>query len=82
MKKTTTVLVLVFCLLFQSVSAIRAQSVPNQADIYAKIRKEGMENSQIMRTLHFFADVYGPRLTGTPSLKAAGTWAVAQMTTW
>ncbi len=82
MKKTTTVLVLVFCLLFQSVSAIRAQTVPDQADIYAKIRKEGMENSQIMRTLHVFSDIYGPRLTGTPSLKAAGNWAVSQMTTW
>ena len=82
MKKTTTVLVLVFCLLFQSVSAIRAQSVPDQSEIYAKIRKEGMDNSQIMRTLHFFTDVYGPRMTGTPSLKAAGNWAVTQMTTW
>ncbi len=82
MKKTTTVLVLVFCLLFQSVVAIRAQSVPNQTDVFAKIRKEGMENSQTMRTLHFFTDVYGPRLTGTPSLKAAGNWAVAEMTKW
>jgi carboxypeptidase Q len=82
MKKTSIVLVLVFCLLFQSVSVIRAQSVPNQADIFAKIRKEGMENSQIMRTLHFFTDVYGPRLTGTPNLKAAGNWAVAEMTKW
>lgn len=82
MKKTTTVLFLLFCLLFQSVSAIRAQSVSNQADVFAQIRKEGMDNSQIMRTLHFFTDVYGPRLTGTPSLKAAGNWAVSQMTTW
>lgn len=82
MKKTTTVLFLLFCLLFQSVSTIRAQSVPNQEDIYAKIRKEGMENSQIMKTLHFFTDVYGPRLTGSPNLKAAGNWAVSQMTTW
>ncbi len=82
MKKTTTVLFLLFCLLFQSVSAVRAQSVPNQEDIYGKIRKEGMENSQIMKTLHFFTDVYGPRLTGSPNLKAAGNWAVSQMTTW
>jgi len=82
MKKTTTVLLLLFCLLFQSVSAVRAQSVPNQEDIYAKIRKEGMENSQIMKTLHYFTDVYGPRLTGSPNLKAAGNWAVSEMTKW
>jgi len=82
MKKTTTVLFLLFCLLFQSVSAVRAQTVPNQADVFANIRKEGMDNSQIMRTLHFFTDVYGPRLTGSPNLKAAGNWAVAEMTKW
>ena len=37
-----------------------------QADIYAAIRKEGMENSKIMNTLHYFTDLYGPRLTGSP----------------
>jgi len=35
-----------------------------------------------MRTLHFFTDVYGPRLTGSPSLKAAGEWAVKAMESW
>jgi carboxypeptidase Q len=81
-KTTTTVLLLLFCLLFQSVSFVRAQAVPNQADVFAQIRKEGMENSQIMRTLHYFTDVYGPRLTGSPNLLAAGNWAVKQMTDW
>jgi carboxypeptidase Q len=52
------------------------------ADIVGKIRQEENAHSQIMRTLHFLADVYGPRLTGTPSLKAAGEWAIATMTSW
>jgi len=52
------------------------------ADINAKIRKEGIDNSQIMRTMHFLTDVYGPRLTGSPNLKAAGEWAIKQMTAW
>jgi carboxypeptidase Q len=51
-------------------------------DVNAKIVKEETDNSQIMRTLHFFTDVYGPRLTGSPSLKAAGEWAVKQMQSW
>lgn len=51
-------------------------------EIQTMIRKEGMENSQIMRTLHFLTDVYGPRLTGSPNLKAAGEWAVRQMASW
>jgi carboxypeptidase Q len=51
-------------------------------DINARIRDEGMNRSQVMRTLHFLADVYGPRLTGSPSLKAAGEWAVKTMEGW
>jgi len=51
-------------------------------EINAKIRKEGMDNSQIMRTMYFLSDVYGPRLTGSPSLKAAGEWAIKQMHEW
>jgi hypothetical protein len=35
-----------------------------------------------MRTLHFLTDRYGPRLTGSPNLEAAGQWAIDQMTEW
>jgi carboxypeptidase Q len=52
------------------------------ADLNARIRDEGMNRSQVMRTLHFLADVYGPRLTGSPSLEAAGKWAVKTMEGW
>ena len=51
-------------------------------DVYWKIRQEGDTRSQILRTLHFLTDVYGPRLTGSPNLKAAGEWAVRQMEAW
>jgi carboxypeptidase Q len=51
-------------------------------DINTKIRQEENSHSQIMRTLHMLADVYGPRVTGSPSLKAAGEWAIAQMQSW
>lgn len=82
MKKTTIVLFLLFCFLSQSVLLANTQAVPNEAEVYAQIRKEGMDNSQIMRTLYYFTDVYGPRLTGSPNLKAAGNWAVSEMTKW
>src|SRR5256885_15348284 len=52
------------------------------ADINAKIRQEENSHSQIMKTLHVLPDVYGPRLTGSPSLKAAGEWAIKQMQSW
>ncbi|MCI0523637.1 MAG: M20/M25/M40 family metallo-hydrolase [Acidobacteria bacterium] len=51
-------------------------------DIQARIRKEGMENSQIMRTMHFLTDVYGPRLTGSPNHKNAAEWTIKQMASW
>ncbi|HEY0659593.1 MAG TPA: M20/M25/M40 family metallo-hydrolase, partial [Pyrinomonadaceae bacterium] len=85
MKKTTTlktaiVMLLLQCVLVQNTAF--AQAAQTATDINAQIRKEAMENSQIMRTIHFFTDVYGPRLTGSPNLKAAGEWAVKQMTSW
>jgi carboxypeptidase Q len=52
------------------------------SEVYWKIRKEGTERSQAMRTLHFLADVYGPRLTGSPNFKAAADWTVKQMSAW
>ena len=58
-----------------------AEENPDQA-IFWKIRQEATTNSQIMRTVHMLTDVYGPRLTGSPNLKAAGDWAIEQMHAW
>src|ERR1043165_8120974 len=51
-------------------------------DMLTRIRKEAMDHSQIMKTMHVFTDLYGPRLTGSPNHKAAADWAVKQMTAW
>jgi hypothetical protein len=51
-------------------------------EIQWKIRREASDNSQIMRTMHFLTDVYGPRLTGSPNLKAAQEWVVKETTRW
>jgi hypothetical protein len=61
-----------------------AQGPTEQIDheMYARIRAEALERSQIMRTLHMLTDVYGPRLTGSPNLKAASEWVVARTTEW
>ena len=84
MNLKATTLLLLFCMLLQTpVFAQQATTKPATTnDINAQIRKEGMDNSQAMRTLHFFTDVYGPRLTGSPNLKAAGEWAARQMKDW
>ena len=59
-----------------------AQSEKIDAEVNAKIRAEAEKNSQIMRTMHYLTDVYGPRLTASPNHKAAAEWAVKQMTEW
>jgi carboxypeptidase Q len=49
-------------------------------DVIWKIRREAVDNSQIMRTLHVLTDVYGPRLTGSPNLRKAQDWLVQRAT--
>ena len=51
-------------------------------ETYAKIRAEALERPQVMQTLHMLTDVYGPRLTGSPNLKAASDWVVKRTTEW
>jgi carboxypeptidase Q len=55
---------------------------PGLADVYNQIRIEETNNSKIMWIIHEIADVYGPRVTGTPNLKAADDWAVKTMASW
>ena len=61
--------------------ALLAQETPN-AEINSAIRKEAMENSKAMRVIHYFTDVYGPRLTGSPQYVDAAKWAAREMLSW
>ena len=65
-----------------SLLALPIAAQNGSGDMLARIRKEAMERSQIMKTMHMFTDLYGPRLTGSPNHKAAAEWAVKQMTAW
>src|SRR5262245_17419580 len=51
-------------------------------EVNARIRMEGINRSQIMRTMHYLTDVYGPRLTGSPNHENAAKWAIEQLTAW
>jgi hypothetical protein len=65
--------------LFTTLS-LRAQSPDTSA--IDRIKDEGMNRSQVMELASYLTDVYGPRLSGSPNIKAAGDWAVARMQTW
>ncbi len=49
------------------------------AEINVKIRVEAEKHSRIMNTIHYLCDLYSPRLTGTPQLKAAQEWALKEL---
>ncbi len=48
----------------------------------AAIKLEGFQNSQVMDTLSWLSDVYGPRLTGSDNLRRAAEWARDRMKSW
>src|ERR1044072_995564 len=77
LNRRVVALALIISLLSLSVAAQNGSD-----DLLSRIRKEAMERSQIMKTMHMFTDVYGPRLTGSPNHKAAAEWAFKQMTAW
>jgi carboxypeptidase Q len=71
----------VLCFLLLAAMPMTAQA-PGISEMYTLIRAEETNNSKIMWIIHEIADVYGPRVTGTPNLKAADDWAVKTMTSW
>ncbi len=57
------------------------QQVADDATL-SKIREEGLNHSQVSKTLSYLTDVIGERLTGSPSLKRANEWTRDTMTSW
>jgi carboxypeptidase Q len=47
-----------------------------------KIRDEGLNRSQVMDTISWLSDVYGPRLTGGPGISQAADWATKKFGEW
>src|SRR3974390_3329260 len=50
--------------------------------VVSRIKVEGFQHSQVMDTLSWLSDVYGPRLTGSPPLRQAAEWARERLTKW
>ena len=60
----------------------RASAERVDETVVAAIKLEGFQNSQVMDTLSWLSDVYGPRLTGSDNLRRAAEWARDRMKTW
>lgn len=48
----------------------------------ARIRNEGLKNSQVMTIVHYLTDVPGSRLTNSPGYSKASHWAVNTLKEW
>src|SRR5438132_9009259 len=55
---------------------------PVDLEAIYKIKEEGLQRSKVMEITSYLTDVYGPRLTGSPNIRAAGEWAVKEMQSW
>ena len=51
-------------------------------DAIARIKDEGLQRSQVMDTAWYLTDVHGPRLTNSPTLRAAADWTVKRLGEW
>lgn len=65
-------------------SSAPANWTGDTADLAAiyKIKDEGFAHSQVMEIESYLTDVYGPRLTNSPNVKAARDWTTTTMTSW
>jgi len=81
MKRAIPAFCLLICLCF---SALFAQPASEQLDYptIAKIRDEGLNHSQVMDHISWLSDVYGPRLTGSPSILQASDWVLKKFHEW
>lgn len=84
MRKHKKLLVLAFAGLMY-VSCTTAQEGTKEKinqEIVAQIKKEAQENSKALDNLNYIADVYGPRITGSPQYYEAAKWAKNRLQEW
>ncbi len=57
---------------------------PSAADLNAisQIKDQGFNHSEVMDTMSYLTDVYGPRLTNSPNIKQAAEWTMSKMKEW
>jgi hypothetical protein len=59
-----------------------AQTFPTSDSVLRRIWAQGMDSSRAYRLAQTLTDSIGPRLVGSPGMKAANDWAVATYAGW
>jgi hypothetical protein len=73
---------MIFIFMALAATQFAAAQEPVNLQAVSRIKTEGLENSQVMETLFWLTDVHGPRLTGSPNMRAASEWARDQLAKW
>jgi carboxypeptidase Q len=76
--KATTLLIL--AALFLTIPA--AAQEPVDTAVVAKIREEGLNRSQVLKTFTHLTEVIGPRLTGSPAVKTTAQYSQGLLKMW
>ena len=63
-------------------SPLTAQQYTTPDPVIRALWNEGMDNSQLPRLAQALLDSVGPRLTGTPGMKAGNDWLVKTYASW
>ena len=69
-------------LIFIGSSQLSVAEERNDLSLVTKLRDEGSNRSKVMETLSTLTDEIGPRLTGSPGLKKAGSWTKEKLAEW
>lgn len=80
--RARVVIALAIVLIALPSAALTATEESVDLDAIYRIKQEGLRNSQVMETMSWLTDVYGPRLTGSPNIRNAGEWAVEMFKEW
>ncbi len=90
-KKTMTrILTITLALIFAldpsnlAIGALAQDDAKEKLDyaMIGRIKEEGLNRSQVMNHISWLSDVYGPRLTGSPTIKQASDWAQKRFKEW
>jgi len=65
-----------------SFSAFAQKTEKIDTAIVSKIKKEGLEHSQVLEIINLLTDVHGPRLTNSPGYRKAAEYAKATLESW
>ena len=90
MKTTTRILTITSALIIVlgpsnlTIGALAQDGAKEKLDyaMIARIKEEGLNRSQVMDHISWLSDVYGPRLTGSPTIKQASDWAQKRFKEW